>query len=282
MGTWGTSIASNDGYADIYSEFQELYNDGMDVPEITEKLIAENWEMTENPHDANNFWFAIAKAQWEYKQLQSLILSRVTEIIESGADIESWRELDASEEDIEKRKVVLAKFLLQLNTEKPKPKVRKKTNIYIPGFEKGDCLTFKLENGNYGGAVVIEAEQITTIGINLIANTTINQQEKPSIRNFKEATVLILNHNNWSDKPHIKFISAPITKIADSFEMEKVGQIDVKKKYDFSTYSSKYPSGGFDFPMQANMQIESERIKPKPSLTITIKQLTKNSLWKFW
>lgn len=281
MGTWGTSISANDTYADIYSEFRDLYNDGMDVPEITEKLIAENWEMTDNPHDANNFWFAVAKSQWEYKKLQPSILLKVTEIIESGADIESWRELDADEKDIEKRKVVLAKFLLQLNTERPKPKARKKTKIYKPGFEKGDCITFKLEDGNYGGAVVLEAEQIASIGMNLIANTTINQPQKPTIIDFEVAKVLILNHNNWIDKPHIKFVSAPI-KNHDALNTEKVGQINVQKSYPFNSFCSTYGSGGFDFPNQANMQFESEKTKAKPDLKITVKELTKKKTWKFW
>jgi hypothetical protein len=44
MGTWGTGISSNDVYEDIYYKFFELYNQGIEVTSITEKLIKENKE----------------------------------------------------------------------------------------------------------------------------------------------------------------------------------------------------------------------------------------------
>jgi len=34
MGAWGIAISSNDTYADIYGEFFDLYNDGLDIAEI--------------------------------------------------------------------------------------------------------------------------------------------------------------------------------------------------------------------------------------------------------
>jgi len=69
MGAWGTAISSNDTYADIYGEFFDFYNDGLDVAEISQKLIAANQETINDKDDCNNFWFALAKAQWECKQL---------------------------------------------------------------------------------------------------------------------------------------------------------------------------------------------------------------------
>lgn len=72
MGAWGTAISSNDTYADIYGEFFDLYNDGLDVTEISKKLIADNQETINDKDDCNNFWFALAKAQWECKQLDEI------------------------------------------------------------------------------------------------------------------------------------------------------------------------------------------------------------------
>ena len=67
MGAWGTSISSNDTYADIYSEFFDMYNDGLTVEEISKKLINDNKDIINGPDDANNFWFALAKAQCEFQ-----------------------------------------------------------------------------------------------------------------------------------------------------------------------------------------------------------------------
>ena len=120
MGTWGTAISSNDTYADIYDEFFALYNDGQSVEEISKKLIADNQEIINELDDSNNFWFALAKAKWECKQLDTELLERVKKIIETGSDLEVWRRLDADEKDIKKRKIVLDKFLADLQTERPK------------------------------------------------------------------------------------------------------------------------------------------------------------------
>ena len=116
------------------------------MAEISKKLIAANQETINDKDDCNNFWFALAKAQWECKQLDKDIFDRVKKIVEAGADLEVWRQLDADEKDIKKRKVVLDKFLADLQTERPKAKSRKKKIIRHPLFDKGDCLTFKLEN----------------------------------------------------------------------------------------------------------------------------------------
>ena len=87
MGTWGTGISSNDIYEDINYEFFELYNQGMEVPAITEKLIKENKELIDSHEDQNNFWITIAKSQWECKSLDPKVLNRIKDIVESGKDI---------------------------------------------------------------------------------------------------------------------------------------------------------------------------------------------------
>src|SRR5688500_2682262 len=125
MGAWGTAISSNDTYADIYGEFFDLYNEGLEVEEISKKLIADNQETISDPDDSNNFWFALAKAQWECKHLDKELYDRVKTIIETGADLDVWRQLDADDKDIKKRKVVLDKYLTDLQTERPKAKSRR-------------------------------------------------------------------------------------------------------------------------------------------------------------
>ena len=81
MGAWGTAISSNDTYADIYGEFFDLYNDGLDVAEISKKLIADHQETINDADDCNNFWFALAKAQWECKQLDKDIFERIKNVL---------------------------------------------------------------------------------------------------------------------------------------------------------------------------------------------------------
>src|SRR6266700_4226275 len=121
MGTWGTGISSNDTYADVYGEFFDLYDDGLSIPKISTKLAAKYFESINDPYDASNFWFALAKAQWECKALDKKLLDKIDEIIESGEDLGAWRRLEASEKDIRKRETVLRAFSEKLHSEKPKP-----------------------------------------------------------------------------------------------------------------------------------------------------------------
>ncbi|MCF0075811.1 hypothetical protein LZD49_35425, partial [Dyadobacter sp. CY261] len=177
MSTWGTGISSNDTYADIHGEFFDLYNEGLDVDEISKRLITGNQGIIDDREDCHNFWFALAKAQWECKQLDKELFERVKAIIDTGADLEVWRELGSDEKDLKKRKKALDKFQSELQSERPKAKSRRTKIVQQSVYEKGDCLTFRLENGNYGGAVVLEAVNDSEHGYNLIAATRINQPD---------------------------------------------------------------------------------------------------------
>ncbi|MFQ9315515.1 hypothetical protein [Dysgonomonas mossii] len=279
MGTWGVAISSNDTYADIYSEFFDLYNDGLEVAEISVKLIRENQEIIDDLEESNNFWFALAKAQWECKQLEKDLFLRIREIIESGNDLEVWRRLEAPEKEIKKRKDILQRFLLNLQEERPKAEARKKKIIRQPAFEKGDCLVFKLENGNYGGAVVLEAIHDTEYGYNLIASTRINQENKPTKNDFENAEILIINYAEWDNKPNIHWYS-PVQHKNIIELVEKIDVMEICHKYsiDRDLYGHMGDFGIW-FIGVANQQFESEKTKLRPTKRLTIKEMTKRK-WK--
>jgi hypothetical protein len=282
MGTWGTAISSNDTYADIYRTFFDLYNGGLHVEEISKKLIADNQYTINDNDDCNNFWFALTKAQWECKLLDKELFGRVKEIIETGADLEVWRQLDADDKDLKKRQIVLNKFLNDLQTERPKAKSRKKKIIRQPVFEKGDCLTFKLENGNYGAAVVLEAIKDTEYGHNLIATTRFNQPDKPTIKDFENAEVLVMNYANWDNKPNVKWY-LPIRHKKIAHLIETVASMEVQIDYDIKENKFGFV-GDFDiWVIQVlDHQFKSEKTKPRSATRQTIKKLTKKSKWKLW
>lgn len=288
MGAWGTAISSNDTYADIYDEFFELYNDGLEVAEISKRLIQNNQETINDPDDCNNFWFTLAKAQWECKELDKELYNRVKIIIDTGSDIEVWRQLDADEKDLKKRKLVLDKFISDISTEKPKAKARKKKKeqkILQPVFSKGDCVTFKLANGNYGGAVVLEAIYDTEYGNNLIAATRINKQNKPSLDDFKNSTVLVLNFASWKDSPNIHWYSPIRHKNVENL-IEVVGQIKVDTTYTYYNGNTTEFGSCADFDVWIidviNRQLDFELSNNKSDKIIKLKELTGVSKWKFW
>jgi len=282
MGTWGTAISSNDTYSDIYSDFFDLYNDGLDVSEISKKLIADNQGTINDTDDCNNFWFALAKAQWECKQLDKGIFERVKNVIETGVELEVWRQLDADEKDIKKRKAVLDKFLVDLQTERLKAKPRKKKIIRQPVFEKGDCVTFILENGNYGGAIVLEAIKDTELGLNLIALTRINSKGKPTLKDFENSEILSKSFANWKNDIEIGWCYAIGLK-TDKTEYDVLGKIKVDNNYAVNVGAGYYFNGTIDKMKEyAQNQFEYEKDYPKPPITLTVKELINKKGWKFW
>jgi hypothetical protein len=235
MGTWGTGISSNDTFEDIYSEFFELFNKGLEVNEITRTIIQNNKDLQSDYEDRHNFWFAIAKAQWECGSLDSDVLEKVKSIIVSGLDLKLWEELNGQTNELKKRKKVLYDFLGKISGPNEKVKKRKKIVIRQPVFKKGDCIIFQLQNGNYGGVLVLEAEHGNELGMNMLAVTTINQSEKPTTFDFEEANILTQRQEGvpgkYRDREYITWCYVKFFKKAKT-KFEIVGQIKVTKEYN--------------------------------------------------
>lgn len=285
MGTWGTSIKDNDAFADVYSEFFDLYNKGGQPDTISKKIVSDNWEVLEIEEEKNSLWFALALAQWETKSLDPKVLSKVEEIVSSGADLKVWLDLGASEQDIKKRKITLDTFLEKIKSDRPKAKTRKKVKSKTPIFANGDCLVFKMTNGNYGGAVVLASDNNPETANNLIATTRINQSNKPTLQDFENAEVLICNFGQWQDKVDVTWYMPDLFYKDYSDIYDNVGRIKVDLEYDTKNYDGKgylfKPSwtAGWSMNDLAEKQFESEKTRPKPTKTITIRQLTKKGKW---
>lgn len=274
MGTWGTAIKSNDTSADTYADFFDLYNDGKEPNEIKNKLISEN------PNGTNDFWFALALALWETKSLSNDILEKIRGIVESESDLKLWKELDASESDIKKRKVVLDKFLAKLESEKAKPKARKRIVKKEPIFKKGTCLTFRLENGNYGGGLVLESDFETGFGYNLIVTTRINQVEKPTISDFKNCDVLVASFGHWKNEPKVTWYLPKRFKKEFSELFENVGEIPIELNYtpNGSEIRASFSASWQNMIEPVNLQLEHEKTNGITK-SFSINKLIKRKKW---
>lgn len=72
-----------------------------------------------NSHEEqNNFWLAIASAQFDTNTLQLEVFNHCKQIILSGDDILLWKELKANDSDVQSRKQALHDFLTHLNSYK--------------------------------------------------------------------------------------------------------------------------------------------------------------------
>lgn len=282
MGAWGNGVMDNDTSSNIYEDFMELFNEGQDPNIVSEKLLHENQELIENPDDCNNFWFALAFAQWETKSLNSVVFDKVKDIIESENDLTVWRELDADEADIKKRKIVLQKFLEKLQSERKRPKARQKSKVVIasPIFPKGTCLTFKLDNGNFGGAIVLEGHENAKFGgNNYIATTRINQSIKPTINDIEKSELLINNFFPSSDpRGEIMWYSSDSYNEYDGL-FEIIGHLKVNKKYHYGGIGTRETAGWEYIKINVDRQIEFEKTNQKPANILLVKDYIKKKKW---
>jgi hypothetical protein len=92
--------------------------------EISEQIQDNFGEMFNDIEERNNCFFALALAQWETKSLNPKVLKQVEEIIDSGSDLNLWKDLGADEKILQKRRKELDRFLNQILSEKEKPKRR--------------------------------------------------------------------------------------------------------------------------------------------------------------
>jgi hypothetical protein len=194
MGTWGTAIQSNDTFADIYYLFFDQFNKGVDVKIISANLIRDNQDIIQEEDDAYNFWFALAKAQWEVGELDPFILAKTKDIISKGKDIDAWKRLGADQKKIESRKARTGQFLTLLQSENKKPKKRKKPVKQI--FRKGECLAIKIKRNHseityYTGAIVLELDG----EVNLVAKISLQKLSLPTLEDFLPYHEKL---NNWN------------------------------------------------------------------------------------
>lgn len=124
MGIWNHKIDGNDSFQDIYQNFFELYNQGQNPIYISKQIQTEFAEMFNDNDDRNNCLFGLALAQWETKSLDPTVYKQIKEIVETGNDLEIWKGLGADEMILKKRKTILDKFLIQLSTDREKPRRR--------------------------------------------------------------------------------------------------------------------------------------------------------------
>lgn len=174
MGCWGMGMAQSDEFCEIYDHFMEEYDDGKSVAEITAGILAKyHAEFDDADGVMHDVYFALAKSEWMCCEQSELVLNRVTEIIESGANLEFYRELEASDKDLVIRRRNLDKFLQSLQTPREKPRKRKRTapaeEKAFPPLEAGDCFAFKHGEGYRIFAILerfkpkAEKEQVTIL-----------------------------------------------------------------------------------------------------------------------
>lgn len=286
MGTWGIGIKDNDTFADIYSDFFAAYNNGEDPKIISHNIIASNTETFEIEEEKNNVRFALALAQWETTSLDPQIIAKVEDIIQSGSELKIRKDLGASEQDIKQREKNLQNFLEKITSEKQKAKNRKSNKTKTPIFKTGDCLAFQMDDGSYGGAIVLATDTNPESACNLVATTNLHRNNKPTPNDIKNAEVIIRNIGEWKDQPDVVWYMPDLYHKHYSHIYTVIGNISVEFEYQTDNYDGKgylfHPSwtAGWTIKDKAQKQFQSEIEKSTTKKILTIQQLIHVKKWR--
>lgn len=143
MGTWGTELYQDDDTCDIKEEYLNYLRIGKTNEEALQEVISDNEEMIKDDELGPLFWLALADTQWKYGRLTNDIRDRALEVIDSGKDLERWKE---DKKLFQKRKKVLEKLKEKLSTQQPPEKKVRKMTFERPNWKVGDVILYQLLN----------------------------------------------------------------------------------------------------------------------------------------
>lgn len=143
MGTWGTELYQDDDTCDIKEEYLNYLRIGKTNEEALQEVISDNEEMIKDDEIGPLFWLALADTQWKYGRLTNDIRDRALEVIDSGKDLERWKE---DKKLFQKRKKVLEKLKEKLSTQQPPEKKVRKMTFERPNWKVGDVILYQLLN----------------------------------------------------------------------------------------------------------------------------------------
>jgi hypothetical protein len=182
MGTWGVGILDDDVTTEIYGSYIDQFNEGQNCALIRTELEKSYSDALDDEDEADLFWLSLAQAQWECGVLDADVLEHVVEIIQSGHNLELWEE----NENYERRKQTLEKFLRTIQEPRIKPRKRKRRRFIPAPFEPGDCLAVHLTGNQYGAALVLNKMEDQYEGTNLVGLLNYCSEEKPPLSFFSE------------------------------------------------------------------------------------------------
>lgn len=230
MGAWGIALSSSDTYSDVYSSFYNLFNESQSIDIIMERVNQDFSDVITDEDEKNDFYYAIAKAQWECGFLEEKYRIEIENIINKKLEISRWERMGGSKKDGIKRheKVKQLFEIITLPNEKiKKPKPKKLRNSC---YKKGDCIAIIDNENNFSAAVALSDEENTEWGLNLMLVLKYYDSIKPNILFFETADCLLEKNLKGNYEPFLLYCYAKdVKKLGDKIEL--IGNIRISIDY---------------------------------------------------
>ena len=145
MGAWGVALFSDDLAADIRNDCRRHFGDGRTAEDVVSLLSQEYRSSVEDADERSVFWLALAAMLWQLGRLNDTTKAKAIDIIDSGRDLDRWRD---DPKQLTKRQTVLKKLREQLLSPQPVPKKVPKVFVAANAWEVGEMLSFRLQSGH--------------------------------------------------------------------------------------------------------------------------------------
>lgn len=145
MGLCGVELYQSDIALDVKSQFEEMYNTGTMVQEITDRLIEDYKNLMGDIKKEPFFWLALADTQWDFGVLMPLVKEKALYWIEKESIALNCQLIDISVY-AKKREKKLKDLQTKLLSPQPPEKKTTKKKIYRCRWEMGDVFAYKLES----------------------------------------------------------------------------------------------------------------------------------------
>jgi HD superfamily phosphohydrolase len=277
MGHWGTAIFSNDTSADIRDTFLDLFDKGKPISEIRSEIEKEFKEGDDLSVNAN-FWLTLAALQWQVGDVDKDVRALTEKIIDQDIDLKVWRESEADEKSLIKRKSELIKLRDKLQTTNPKPRKIKKKVFPKSIFKKGEIYAFPLNNKNYSALIIFEEVLNEEYYFVLVANTDINSKELPTLEEVLKSHLITktpYKSDNYQIRPAItSYTNSKLKDILKTFV--KIGEVEIKDDYTKNYLSFGLAAWPFMIE-QTNTFFSSNAERPKERFLV--KNYVKTKPW---
>ena len=202
MGSWGVGLHQDDLVCDIEGIFEDQLKDGRTLAEATQRIQEQFSNALDDPYDGSLIWLALADMQWKYGDLETVVLERVNQIIDTDTGMDLWGK--PSDKLYNQRKRVLENFRNKISQPNPRPSRPPRRMIRKPKFTPGDCLSIRLENDQYGAAIVLGTDHSNPEqGRDLVGELNYLSDTPATLDVFTDRHWLTLKHYNQSDRFHI-------------------------------------------------------------------------------
>ena len=152
MSVDGSGIIESDLAHDVYSEILDLYDSGVSVEDIYQRISTFETGLVDDM-ELEIYLAASTKALWEIGLLDEARHSRLSRLFACGASLALWSR-DSENSLAEERRTVLQRLLRQTSSPRKIPRARKKySKVKRKLFAVGDCIQLQAENKIYRGVV---------------------------------------------------------------------------------------------------------------------------------